>query len=251
MVQSKFQHLLSWHSLRQVFSSILASIIPGFVSWLALIWIIFEVLLWVNFVVPAHNLLNWCVPLEMFSVEMPNSRVAAGGSKDFRCLTFPYKLWQLLNDCNDGAIRLFRKIWRNPTLLIIRICQWFLRWSVDGIYILVNQSKFINSPSVQTVFKKVQWKSFVRQLNMYGFHKVSPVQQPCHKNHDSDFCTCHFAVGSVFYQHEHLRRWDFESLTRVTRQRKPNNLTKKENPNVSLHVFSHLFLLNLADTSSR
>ncbi len=85
---------------------------------------------------------------------------------------------------------------------------------------------------------------------MYGFHKVPPVQQPCHKNHDSDFCTCHFVVGSVFYQHEYLRRWDFESLTRVTRQRKPNNLTRKENPNVSLHVFSQLLLLYLLDDTS-
>ncbi|XP_046634034.1 heat shock factor protein-like [Daphnia pulicaria] len=107
--------------------------------------------------------------------------------------TFPYKLWQLMNECTDGAIR----------------------WNDTGESIVIDKTKFCDSTCVGRIFKPIQWSSFVRQLNMYGFRKTASIhqhsQEPC-------VCECHLTT-SISYTHEHFRPCNYGSLTLVTRSR--------------------------------
>ncbi|MEQ2303199.1 hypothetical protein AMECASPLE_014262 [Ameca splendens] len=73
---------------------------------------------------------------------------------------FPAKLWRLVNNPADGAIR----------------------WDSRGEVIVINRQLFetqILSPGSRTsdsadTFKTTNFSSFVRQLNLYGFKKVDP-----------------------------------------------------------------------------
>ncbi|XP_057372282.1 uncharacterized protein LOC130693177 [Daphnia carinata] len=118
---------------------------------------------------------------------------ASQGKERQKPCTFPYKLWQLMNECTDGAIR----------------------WSANGDSVIIDQKSFCSSIFVGKIFKSIQWPSFVRQLNLYGFRKISPHghhQGPCK-------CPCHVSTCNC-YMHEHFRRWTFDSLSLVTRPRK-------------------------------
>lgn len=152
-------------------------------------------------------------------------------------LRFPYKLWQLLDECTDGAIR-----WVPIKLDKVKYFNYtrrFYRWDDSGESIIIDKTIFCTSTCVQRIFKSVQWKSFVRQLNMYGFHKTLPIhqhsQEPCP-------CQCHVPTSkSNCYTHEHFRRWNFDSLTLVTRPKKSKSSllnTVTENTNVCYSKFT-------------
>ncbi|KAI9561038.1 hypothetical protein GHT06_011994 [Daphnia sinensis] len=118
---------------------------------------------------------------------------ASQGKERQKPCTFPYKLWQLMDECTDGAIR----------------------WNAAGDSIIIDQQSFCSSIFVGKIFKCIQWPSFVRQLNLYGFRKISPHghnQGPCK-------CLCHVSI-CICYMHEHFRRWSYDSLSLVTRPRK-------------------------------
>ncbi|KAH8019038.1 hypothetical protein HPB51_016138 [Rhipicephalus microplus] len=88
-------------------------------------------------------------------------------------LRFPEKLWMIVNDCKSGAIS----------------------WSVDGSAIAIDYMKFQvgylkNRPDI---FKTKNISSFLRQLNMYGFKKISP---PC--SLDSEKTGLHFFRNRSF-----------------------------------------------------
>ncbi|XP_008547805.1 heat shock transcription factor, X-linked member 4-like [Microplitis demolitor] len=66
---------------------------------------------------------------------------------------FPQKLWKIINECKTGSIR----------------------WSLSGTTILLDYKKFHEeylSPP-QSIFKTSNIASFIRQLNLYGFRKVT------------------------------------------------------------------------------
>lgn len=69
-------------------------------------------------------------------------------------LRFPNKLWRIVNDCRTGAIT----------------------WSNDGKSIVIDYTKFqLDYLTNQLgIFKTCNINSFIRQLNLYGFRKVSP-----------------------------------------------------------------------------
>jgi hypothetical protein len=72
--------------------------------------------------------------------------------KSVNRMRFPFKLWNLVNNCDTNAIQ----------------------WSSNGDSILINYKLFgeqyLNNSSY---FKTQNIHSFIRQLNLYGFYKVS------------------------------------------------------------------------------
>uniref|UniRef100_A0A3Q2D0C4 HSF-type DNA-binding domain-containing protein n=1 Tax=Cyprinodon variegatus TaxID=28743 RepID=A0A3Q2D0C4_CYPVA len=80
-----------------------------------------------------------------------------GGGGDLSAPIFPAKLWRMVNNPEDGAIR----------------------WDICGKVIIIDQQLLetrILSPSSITAdsFKTTNFTSFVRQLNLYGFKKHQP-----------------------------------------------------------------------------
>lgn len=75
---------------------------------------------------------------------MSNSRSSAS-------ITFPQKLWHIVNECDSGAIG----------------------WGKNGKTIIIDALKFQNEflDEFSFIFKSKNFKSFVRQLNYYGFRK--------------------------------------------------------------------------------
>ena len=101
--------------------------------------------------------------------------------------------------------------------IVMKSISLYYRWSDTGKSIIMDKTLFHTSIFVQRIFKSIQWKSFVRQLNMYGFHKSLPIHQ--HSQEEPCPCNCH-VVTSIYYTHEHFRRWNFNDLTLVTRPKK-------------------------------
>lgn len=122
---------------------------------------------------------------------------------------------------------------------IIPTLRWmfnepFSRWSETGDYVIIDQARFSKSSAVNKIFKTIQFSSFVRQLNLYGFRKFFPN----HKLPGLCTCRCH-STSSICYQHDNFRRGNFSSLVRVTRPRarrqsKSGFLTIEENVDVCL-----------------
>ena len=89
-------------------------------------------------------------PIRNYSMEMDDHcqmpRRKKNGDK-----YFPRILWQIINECTNDAIK----------------------WSSDGNTILINYEKFQQQYLDTNHFKTKKIISFVRQLNLYGFNKVT------------------------------------------------------------------------------
>ena len=76
-------------------------------------------------------------------------------SEIFEGQSFPYRLWHLINDSEFDDV---------------------LHWSSDGNYIVFpSEDLFVMKVLLkreERIFKTESMKSFVRQLNLYGFTKV-------------------------------------------------------------------------------
>ncbi|KAG7208764.1 hypothetical protein KM043_014959 [Ampulex compressa] len=68
-------------------------------------------------------------------------------------LRFPQKLWRIVNECQTGAIK----------------------WGLNGRTILLDYKRFQEEylDAGRSVFKTKNITSFIRQLNLYGFRKVT------------------------------------------------------------------------------
>ncbi|XP_012288676.1 heat shock transcription factor, X-linked member 4 [Orussus abietinus] len=105
-------------------------------------------------------------------------------------MRFPQKLWKIINDCKSGAIR----------------------WSKGGNSILLDYKMFQDEylGSTNPVFKTSNITSFIRQLNLYGFRKVT--------SHSRDpVCNSHNPNVHEFL-HDNFRVGRVDLLTRVCRK---------------------------------
>jgi hypothetical protein len=107
-------------------------------------------------------------------------------------LRFPQKLWRIVNECKTGAIT----------------------WGANGLTVLLNYKSFQEEylHCENSIFKTTNIASFIRQLNLYGFRKVT--------SHNRDLCS----TGSGFqddiheFLHEHFRFGRLDLLSRVCRK---------------------------------
>ncbi|CCH58001.1 hypothetical protein TBLA_0A02000 [Henningerozyma blattae CBS 6284] len=122
---------------------------------------------------------------------------------------FVNKLWNMLND---------------------PINQDMIRWSDDGkSFLVVNREKFVHHV-LPNYFKHSNFASFVRQLNMYGWHKVQDIRS-----------------GSMNMANNNDEKWQFENqnfirgredlLENIIRQKSAsnNNNNSNSNSNVNSH----------------
>lgn len=88
--------------------------------------------------------------------ESEEQQLSPSASKDqtLRTLSFPNKLWKIVNECRSGAIS----------------------WTTDGTAVAINYAKFQSDylENRLDIFKTNNITSFIRQLNLYGFRMVSP-----------------------------------------------------------------------------
>ncbi|XP_054010886.1 heat shock transcription factor, Y-linked-like [Hylaeus anthracinus] len=108
----------------------------------------------------------------------------------FLSLRFPQKLWRIVNECKSGAIQ----------------------WSLNGTTILLDYKKFQKQylDASNSVFKTRNITSFIRQLNLYGFRKVT--------SHNRDpICNSHNPNVHEFL-HENFRSGRSDLLSRVYRK---------------------------------
>ncbi|XP_017891125.1 heat shock factor protein 5-like [Ceratina calcarata] len=108
----------------------------------------------------------------------------------FLSLRFPQKLWRIVNECKSGAIR----------------------WSLHGNTILLDYKKFQEQylHAGNSIFKTKNITSFIRQLNLYGFRKVT--------SHNRDpICNSHNPDVHEFL-HENFRTGRPDLLSRVYRK---------------------------------
>ena len=87
-------------------------------------------------------------------------------------------------------------------------------------YLLVLDHERFAREVIAKWFKHNKWTSFVRQLNMYGFHKVQHLQQGVLKS-DSEIETHQF-------EHPNFRRDHPDMLCLIQRKKQPDNIVPED-----------------------
>lgn len=124
-------------------------------------------------------------------------------------------------------------IW-NMILMYVCICSMvddpssddLIRWADDGMSFLVLRHEDFAKRVLPRFFKHSNFSSFVRQLNMYGFHKVPHLQQGV-LHADSDAERWEFS-------NPHFQRNQPDLLLLVTRK-KGRDTEEKETGNIDMH----------------
>ncbi|KAI8047849.1 HSF-type DNA-binding-domain-containing protein [Gilbertella persicaria] len=86
--------------------------------------------------------------------------------------------------------------------------QNLISWSERGDLFSVSNPTAFSKSVLPQYFKHNNWQSFVRQLNMYGFHKVNDM---IHSNLTSDNQTWEF-------KHPHFKKGEIEDLQNIKRK---------------------------------
>ncbi|KAI8889524.1 hypothetical protein K501DRAFT_207950 [Backusella circina FSU 941] len=86
--------------------------------------------------------------------------------------------------------------------------QHLISWSEKGDLFSVSNPTSFSKIVLPQYFKHNNWQSFVRQLNMYGFHKVNDM---IHLNLTSDTQTWEF-------KHPHFKRGEVDDLQNIKRK---------------------------------
>ncbi|KAG5312059.1 HSF5 protein, partial [Pseudoatta argentina] len=105
-------------------------------------------------------------------------------------MRFPQKLWRIVNECETGAIR----------------------WSANGDTILLNYKRFQTEylDARRPIFKTSNITSFIRQLNLYGFRKVT------YHGRDPACNSCNPHVHE--FLHDNFRADRIDMLSKVCRK---------------------------------
>ncbi|CAM1311005.1 Uncharacterised protein r2_g2139 [Pycnogonum litorale] len=115
--------------------------------------------------------------------------------QDFLTLKFPIKLWKMIEEDENDAIR----------------------WSDSGTSIMLNYSKIKREylDHARNRFKTMNLSSFIRQLNLYGFKKVNYRRALSNGQH---FDEVHE------FRHPNFKRGHFKLATyKVNRKKHPSN----------------------------
>ncbi|XP_037403405.1 heat shock factor protein 1 [Pygocentrus nattereri] len=109
--------------------------------------------------------------------------------QNFPVPAFLSKLWTLVDDhCTNDLVT----------------------WSEDGCSFLVLDEQRFSKELLPLYYKHSNMTSFIRQLNMYGFHKVVPVDSGLLKDDSRGDC--------VEFQHEHFCRDQLHLLSLIRRK---------------------------------
>ncbi|KAI0723858.1 hypothetical protein C8T65DRAFT_90794 [Cerioporus squamosus] len=101
-----------------------------------------------------------------------------------------------------------------------------IKWSENGdSFYVLNHEKFAREV-LGRWFKHQKFASFVRQLNMYGFHKIPHLQQGVLKS-DSDTEPWHF-------EHPNFHRGQPDLLCLIQRKKQPTQI-QSEDPAIDMH----------------
>ena len=104
--------------------------------------------------------------LPIIEINLPSQPLQGGNVPAFLA-----KLWKMVDNPNEGNLFTFYQSKINIYFLDNLIC-----WSEDGgSFIIKNQGNFTKT-LLPYYYKHSNMASFVRQLNMYGFHKVTSVE---------------------------------------------------------------------------
>ncbi|KDN41416.1 winged helix DNA-binding domain-containing protein, partial [Tilletiaria anomala UBC 951] len=87
--------------------------------------------------------------------------------------------------------------------------QHMIQWVASGTAFRVSSPTEFSRIVLPTYFKHANWQSFVRQLNIYGFHKVTPAASISPEE----------SAGQVWeFRHPSFRRGEVQLLSRIKRR---------------------------------
>ncbi|XP_033228270.1 heat shock transcription factor, Y-linked-like isoform X2 [Belonocnema kinseyi] len=135
-------------------------------------------------------------------------KIVTYDDSSIQTMKFPQKLWKIVNDCESGAIL----------------------WSCNGRSILLEYTLFQDeylTPKT-SIFKTTNITSFIRQLNLYGFRKVT-------SHHRDPVCNSQNPDMHEFL-HENFRSDRPDLLPKVCRKMNVKKEAQKEDPD---SIFNH------------
>ncbi|KAM0733099.1 Heat shock transcription factor, X-linked member 4 [Formica fusca] len=145
-------------------------------------------------------------------------------------MRFPQKLWRIVNECQTGAIR----------------------WGANGDTVLLDYKRFQTEylDARRPIFKTSNITSFIRQLNLYGFRKVT--------SHSRDPICNSYNPHVHEFLHDNFRADRVDLLSKVCRKTGGKNkclqyeITKsaEESPRLQTNCVSRLKLCQLALTKT-
>jgi len=137
-------------------------------------------------------------------------RIPRSRGLDFKSRPFPATTTRMYEDCVLQSMRFPQKLWR-----IVNECETgAIRWGANGDTILLDYKRFQTEylDARRPIFKTNNITSFIRQLNLYGFRKVT-----CHGRDSATVCSsCNPHVHE--FLHDNFRADRVDLLFKVCRK---------------------------------